>query len=57
MYIARRYTNTTLKEIGRFFGNRDHSSVINACNRVEQMIKEDINFKNKYEKVIRYLNK
>ena len=57
MYIARRYTNNTLKEIGRFFGNRDHSSVINACNRVEQMIKEDINFKNKYEKVIRYLNK
>ncbi|TYB31848.1 MAG: chromosomal replication initiator protein DnaA [Candidatus Mcinerneyibacterium aminivorans] len=57
MFIAREHTNETLKSIGKSFGDRDHSSVINACNRIEEMMDEDITFKNEIEKVITYLNK
>lgn len=57
MYIDRKHTNETLKAIGKSFGGRDHSSVINACNRIEEMMDEDITFKNEIEKVVTYLNK
>ena len=56
MYLSRKYTNETLKSIGAMFGGRDHAAVINACNRVENMMKEDIVFKNEVDKIVVYLN-
>ena len=40
MYQIRRMTNLSLKEIGKEF-NRDHSTVLNALNRVEGLVKTD----------------
>jgi len=40
MYQIRRMTNLSLKEIGREF-SRDHSTVLNALNRIENLIKSD----------------
>ena len=31
------------KNIGNSFGNRDHSTVMHACNKIEQEIKKDKN--------------
>ncbi len=39
MYIAKQRTGLTLVEIGRRFGNRDHSTVIYALNRVGEEMK------------------
>ena len=39
MYVAKQQTGLTLVEIGRRFGNRDHSTVIYALNRVSEEMK------------------
>ncbi len=37
MYLAKRLTTRSLPEIGRKFGNRDHSTVIHAVRRIEEL--------------------
>ena len=39
IYQIRRMTNLSLKEIGQEFGGRDHSTVLNALNRIESLVK------------------
>ena len=56
MYLSRRFTNDTLQAIGQAFGGRDHAAVINACNKIEGRMKEDIVFRNEVDKVISFLN-
>ncbi len=41
MYLAKRLTTRSLPEIGRKFGGRDHSTVIHAVRRVEQLRDSD----------------
>jgi chromosomal replication initiator protein len=36
MYLTKQLTSLTLVEIGRRFGNRDHSTVLYACSRVAE---------------------
>lgn len=45
MYLAKGHTKTSLKSIGAFFGGRDHSTVIYACQTVEDLIDTDKKFK------------
>lgn len=40
MYQIRRMTNLSLKEIGKEFDNRDHSTVMHSIERVEKLIKQ-----------------
>ena len=35
MYLSRELTNHSFPEIGAFFGNKDHSTVIHACKKLE----------------------
>jgi chromosomal replication initiator protein len=41
MYITRNLTELTTLEIGKEFGDRDHSTVINAINNIEKSMKND----------------
>ena len=41
MYITRRLTNMTTTDIGKEYGDRDHSTVVNAINNVERIMSED----------------
>ncbi|HRX87008.1 MAG TPA: chromosomal replication initiator protein DnaA [Phycisphaerae bacterium] len=41
MYLARKYTTMSFPEIGRFMGNKNHSTVILACRRISQMLDKD----------------
>jgi chromosomal replication initiator protein len=41
MFQIRRMTNLSLKEIGQEFNGRDHSTVLNALNRMEGLVKTD----------------
>jgi len=45
MYLAKAHTKSSLKSIGNFFGGRDHSTVIYACQTVEDLIDTDKKFK------------
>lgn len=38
MYLAKTMTTRSLPDIGRRFGNRDHSTVIHAVNKITEMI-------------------
>ena len=38
MYLARRHTEMSFPEIGRFMGNKNHSTVILASRRISQML-------------------
>ena len=44
MYLCRTLLDAPYKEIGNEFGKRDHSTVINACEKVEDLIKKDGNY-------------
>ena len=44
MYLSKSLTGAPLKTIGLQFGNRDHSTVIHACRRVESKISSDPEF-------------
>jgi len=42
MYLARKLTPLSLNQIGEYFGGRDHSTVLHACRKVEESMKEDV---------------
>lgn len=41
MYLSKTLTPRSLPEIGRRFGNRDHTTVLHAVRKVEEMIQHD----------------
>ncbi len=41
MYIAKVLTGRSLPEIGRRFGNRDHTTVLHAVRKIEDMVRKD----------------
>ncbi|MUG90226.1 chromosomal replication initiator protein DnaA [Bombella sp. ESL0385] len=41
MYLAKQLTSRSLPEIGRKFGNRDHTTVMHAVNRVAELMEQD----------------
>lgn len=45
MYLARELAGMTTTDIGKEFGDRDHSTVINACNKIFEDMKNDPEFK------------
>ena len=52
MYLSRALTRETTSEIGKKFGDRDHSTVVNAVNQIEDNIKKDLSFKETIDDLI-----
>ncbi len=44
MYLAQKYTKMPASRIGKLVGNRDHSTVIHSCSKVEERLKVDHSF-------------
>lgn len=44
MYLAQKYTKMPASRIGKLVGNRDHSTVIHSCSKVEERLKSDAGF-------------
>jgi len=55
MYLAKRLTTRSLPEIGRKFGNRDHSTVIHAVRRIEDLRGKDCEIDNAVRTLMRQL--
>lgn len=55
MYLAKRLTTRSLPEIGRKFGNRDHSTVIHAVRRIEDLRGKDIEIDSAVRTLMRQL--
>ncbi len=45
MYLCRTVPQLSLPQIGKDFGNRDHTTVMHACNKIDKEIKENKNTK------------
>ena len=55
MALARELTNHSLPEIGSAFGGRDHTTVLHACRKVEELRKTDNSFDVDYQNLLRHL--
>jgi chromosomal replication initiator protein len=52
MYLCRTLTPSSLKLIGSRFGNRDHSTVIHACQQVTENMKRSIDYKLQVDQLV-----
>jgi chromosomal replication initiator protein len=41
MYLIRKYTGLGFKEIGLYFGGKDHTTILHACAKIEKEIESD----------------
>lgn len=55
MYLAKQLTSRSLPEIGRKFGNRDHTTVMHAVSRVTELMERDAAFAEDVELLRRML--
>jgi len=55
MYLAKQLTSRSLPEIGRKFGGRDHTTVMHAVKKVEELKESDHNFAEDVELLRRML--
>jgi chromosomal replication initiator protein len=55
MYLAKQLTTRSLPEIGRKFGNRDHTTVMHAVSRVSELMERDGTFAEDVELLRRLL--
>jgi chromosomal replication initiator protein len=55
MYLAKQLTSRSLPEIGRKFGNRDHTTVMHAVARVAELMERDASFAEDVELLRRML--
>lgn len=56
MFLCRRLTGMSLEAIGEKLGNRDHSTVLHGCNKVEERIATDIQLKQTIDVLIKKIN-
>jgi chromosomal replication initiator protein len=55
MYLAKQLTSRSLPEIGRKFGNRDHTTVMHAVSRIGELMERDGSFAEDVELLRRML--
>ena len=51
MYFAKKFTTSSLPEIGRKFSNRDHTTVIHAVKKIEELMNKDHEIKQKISEI------
>ncbi|MGZ8143260.1 MAG: helix-turn-helix domain-containing protein, partial [Methylosarcina sp.] len=56
MCLARELTSHSLPEIGEAFGGRDHTTVINACKRIQELKEADPKIAEDYSNLLRTLS-
>jgi len=56
MYITRKLTDLSLPKIGEEFGGRDHSTVLHACNKIDEDIENNQEIKKNIEDLLSMLN-
>ncbi len=57
MYLCRTMANSSLPEIGNFFGGKDHSTVIHACKVIEEKKEKDAELRSRIELLIKQIKR
>ena len=55
MFLAKELTNYSLPEIGESFGGRDHTTVIHACKKINELRSFNLDIEEDYRKLLRVL--
>ena len=55
MFLAKELTNYSLPEIGESFGGRDHTTVIHACKKINELRSLNLDIEEDYRKLLRVL--
>ncbi len=55
MFLAKELTNYSLPEIGESFGGRDHTTVIHACKKINELRSLNLDIDEDYRKLLRVL--
>lgn len=56
MALSKELTEHSLPEIGDGFGGRDHTTVLHACRKVNELVDSDIRVKEDYDNLMRILS-
>jgi chromosomal replication initiator protein len=56
IYLCKKYLDMSLTEIGKSFGGRDHTTIINSINRIEKEIKSDPILDDNIKMIIKKIN-
>jgi chromosomal replication initiator protein len=56
MRLSQIFTDTSLSQIGKKFGGRDHTTVMHACEKINKMLKKDSNFADEFSRIKRFVN-
>jgi len=56
MALAKELTQHSLPEIGEAFGGRDHTTVLHACRKIQELLKNEPNIKEDYTNLLRVLS-
>ena len=56
MALSKELTNHSLPEIGHYFGGRDHTTVLHACRKVQEIMASDAKFLEDYNNLKRLLS-
>ena len=56
MYLCRDLTEISFQDIGHYFGNRDHTTIIHGCDKVQKDLEMDLNLKNTIEVLKKKIN-
>ena len=55
MYICREMTELSTTNIGRAFGNRDHTTILHGCDKIAEAMREDFALKRTVEELMRLI--
>ncbi|HRH80850.1 MAG TPA: chromosomal replication initiator protein DnaA [Thiobacillaceae bacterium] len=55
MFLAKELTDLSLPEIGQAFGGRDHTTVLHACRKIEELRNADLSIRRDYNLLVQVL--
>ncbi|MDO4223057.1 MAG: chromosomal replication initiator protein DnaA [Acinetobacter sp.] len=55
MALTRELTGDSYPDIGKAFGGRDHSTVMHACEKVNELKESDVSFEADYKELLKFL--
>ncbi|NLJ05195.1 MAG: hypothetical protein GX435_05775 [Exilispira sp.] len=56
MYLCRELTSASTTEIGLSFGGKDHTTIIHACKKINDCMKEDELLRSTIESIVKDLS-
>ena len=56
MYLARQMTHSSLSEIGRAFGGKDHTTVLHAVDKIQTLLQDDPKLRKTIDGLVQSVN-